>query len=134
MEKKKLLDRHVEVLKECRENRAVERYKDKWCRIFVVGEKEISVYANGDLFVKECQNENSSDLEGKKARFTYQKKYLDPMGKSPFAKEMSFCSTPGKESPLCSPKNEFCMWKFGGKEDLECSQQLESLLSDMRNL
>ena len=134
MQKKKLLDRHLEVLKECRENRGVERYKDDWCQIFVVEEKEISVYANGDLFVKECQNENSSDLEAKKARFTYRKKYLNPMGKSPFVKEVSVLSTPGKESKPCSPNNEFCMWKFGGKEDLECSQQLESLLSDMRNL
>ena len=126
------------LLKECGEqlgNKENCVYADSRCRIYSLRSKEISIYSNGDLFIRPKDSENSSEVEIKKARFTYNPKYQDPLlNKSPFSNRRSGTTTPNNESLIPEPHNQVCRWKFGSKEDLEASNRLEHMFKNLKEM
>lgn len=110
-------------------------YSDPKCSIFSFQHQEISIYSNGDIFIRNHESEISTETEHKKVRCTYKNKYQDPLiKKSPFLNNNpSNITTPYKESTISSPQNESCKWKYGTKQDFEATHSLETLMSLFRD-
>ena len=103
---------YSKVLKECSNlinSGGKALYEDKRCRIYSLDSKEISIYQNGDLFIRFHETETSCTTEPKKSKYTYHHKYQDPLiQKSPFSYHKSNHSTPFKEQFVLSPQNQSC--------------------------
>jgi hypothetical protein len=132
--KSKTLLFYSNFLKESSKTQLKVLYEDRKCSIFHYKSKEISLYSNGDIFIRSIDTENSSDFEIKKIKFTYNPKYQDPLQKSPFNINASNITTPSKESRNISPHNQSCKWKYGTKEDLEATNRLETFLYTFKDM